>query len=139
MGDQELARQLREKHRQTRRDHRQRHDVRAGRDGIRKVAVVTPYSDAVNAQLKGFVAHAGIEIAGFDSLYARNVDELGRISAHAVAHIARQTMNDACEAMFIACAQLPTFDVLRQLETEFSRPVYSSIQAMATQIQAIAS
>ncbi|MCD2476339.1 hypothetical protein LRN56_16240, partial [Staphylococcus aureus] len=78
-------------------------------DGIRKVAVVTPYSDAVNAQLKGFISNAGIEIAAFDSLYAKDVDELGRISAQAVSHIARQTMNDDCEAMFIACAQLPTF------------------------------
>ncbi|AWP73808.1 maleate cis-trans isomerase family protein [Bordetella bronchiseptica] len=139
VGDQELARQLRENTGKPVATIASAMTSVLARDGIRKVAVVTPYSDAVNAQLKGFIAHAGIEIAGFDSLYARNVDELGRISAHAVAHIARQTMNDACEAMFIACAQLPTFDVLRQLETEFGRPVYSSIQAMATQIQAIAS
>lgn len=31
-------------------------------------------------------------------MYAKNVDELGRTSAHAVAHIARQAMNDDCEA-----------------------------------------
>ena len=108
------------------------------KNGIRKVAMVTPYSDTVNTQLKNFVSHAGIEIAAFDSLYAEDVDALGRISSDAVASMARQTMNDACEAMFIACAQLPTFGVLNELESEFGRPAFSSIQAMALQIQLLA-
>ncbi|AZW29608.1 aspartate/glutamate racemase family protein [Bordetella bronchiseptica] len=138
-GDQELARQLRDNTGKPVATIASAMTSVLTQDGIRKVAVVTPYSDAVNAQLKGFISHAGIEIAAFDSLYAKDVDELGRISAQAVSHIARQTMNDDCEAMFIACAQLPTFNVLHQLETEFGRPVYSSIQAMATQIQAITS
>ncbi|MBO9356182.1 hypothetical protein GG851_19515 [Bordetella petrii] len=105
------------------------------KNGIHKVAVVTPYSDGVNAQLKEFISYAGIEITAFDSLYAKDVDELGSIRSDAVARIAKQTMNDNCEAMFIACAQLPTFDVLNELESEFDRPVFSSIQALASQIE----
>ncbi|WP_038852590.1 aspartate/glutamate racemase family protein [Bordetella petrii] len=138
-GDRELARQLHENTGKPVATIASSMTSVLAENGIRKVAVVTPYSDVVNAQLKSFISSAGIDIPAFDSLYAKDVDELGKIGAEAVARIARQTMNDDCDAMFIACAQLPTFGVLHELQAEFGRPVYSSIQAMASQIQSITS
>ena len=102
--------------------------------GVRRIALVTPYSKQVNEQLEAFIASVGIEVAAFDSFYAANVEELGRIDASDVAALSRKTMTDDCEAMFIACAQLPTVDVLDSLRTEFGRPVLSSIQSLAAQI-----
>jgi arylmalonate decarboxylase len=40
-------------------------------------------------------------------------------------------MNDRCDGMFIACSQLPTAGVREMLETQFGRPVGSSIHATA--------
>jgi maleate cis-trans isomerase len=54
---------------------------------------------------------------------------LGRIRADAVAQLARETMGADCEALFIACAQLPTFEILDDLGRELGRPVLSSIWA----------
>lgn len=105
---------------------------------VKRIGMVTPYSDAVNEQLKAFIVDGGIEVIAFDSLYAANVDELGRITADAVAGIARKTMTDGCEAMYIACAQLPTFEILDGLAAEFGRPVLSSIQSLAAQITSLA-
>ncbi|MFP3554860.1 aspartate/glutamate racemase family protein [Paraburkholderia sp. SIMBA_049] len=102
--------------------------------GVKRIALVTPYSEAVNEQLRGFIASAGIQVGAFDSFYAPNTEELGRIDAEAVASLARKTMNDSCEAMYIACAQLPTFSILETLRAEFGRPVLSSIQSLADQI-----
>ncbi len=107
--------------------------------GVHRIALVTPYSKAVNEQLQAFIASAGIEVGAFDSFYAPNVEELGRINAEEVAALARKTMNDNCDAMYIACAQLPTFSVLEKLRGEFGRPVLSSIQSLAGQIGALAS
>lgn len=106
--------------------------------GVRRVALVTPYSRAVNDQLRAYIASVGIEVTAMDSFYAANVQELGRITAREVADLCRRTMTDACEAMFIACAQLPTFDVLDQLRAEFGRPVLSSVQCMSARIAAVA-
>ena len=92
------------------------------------IALVTPYLDAVNQQLKAFLADDGIRVKRFNSFYARDVDALGRIESDAVAELARQTMSDDCDALFIACAQLPTYDVLDALRSESRRPVLSSIQ-----------
>ena len=99
--------------------------------GAREIALVTPYLDAVNEQLKAFLADGGIRVRRFDSFYAKDVDELGRIEAPAVARLARETMDDGCDALFIACAQLPTRDILGGLEREFKRPALSSIQVTA--------
>ena len=101
------------------------------------IAVVTPYQDAVNDQIKVFLTDGGIRVRAFDSLYAKDVDELGRIQGDAVAAMARQTMRDDCDAMFIACSQLPTFAILDQLHAEFDRPVLSSIQSTAWQLRRV--
>lgn len=103
--------------------------------GAQRIGLVTPYHDEVNDQLKRFLADGGIEVVAFDSLRAPNVDALGRITSAEVAQMARQVMTDDCDAMFIACSQLPTFDILQGLSTEFGRPVLSSIQATAQQLR----
>ncbi len=105
---------------------------------VKRIGLVTPYSKAVNEQLEAFIADAGIEVAAFDSLYAANVEELGQIEANDVAALSRRTMTDTCEAMFIACAQLPTFEILEGLRAEFGRPVLTSIQSLAVQIGSLA-
>jgi maleate cis-trans isomerase len=94
--------------------------------GATKIALVTPYIQAVNDSLKAFLAASGIEARRFNSFYAPDVDALGRIEADAVAAMARQTMDEGCDAMFIACAQLPTQSIRDELEKEFGRPVLSS-------------
>jgi maleate cis-trans isomerase len=94
--------------------------------GARHIALVTPYSDAVNDRLKAFLSDGGIGIASFDSFYAANIDELGKIVADDVAALARRTMTGDSDAMFIACAQLPTLEILAGLQAEFGRPVLSS-------------
>jgi maleate cis-trans isomerase len=103
--------------------------------GATKIALVTPYLDAVNTQLKAFLADGGIEVKRFNSFYVQNTDELGRIEAHQVAKLARETMSDDCEAMFIGCSQLPTCEILGDLQREFGRPVQSSIQVTARRAQ----
>lgn len=99
----------------------------------RRIALITPYQDIVNDRLKEFLADGGITVARFDSFYAADVEELGRIRSEDVARLAAATMADDCDAMFIACAQLPSFDVVPALESEFGRPVLSSNRATTTQ------
>ena len=104
--------------------------------GAQRIGLVTPYHDEVNDQLKRFLSDGGIDVASFDSLRAPNVEALGRITSGEVAQMARQVMTDGCDAMFIACSQLPTFNILQVLSAEFGRPVLSSIQSTAQQVRA---
>lgn len=92
----------------------------------REIALVTPYLDPVNERLKTFLMDGGIRVRRFNSFHAATVDELGRIGADSVASLARETMDGGCDALFIACAQLPTLEIRADLEKEFGRPVLSS-------------
>ena len=96
-----------------------------------KIALVTPYLDEVNEQLKHYLAKSDIQVSAFDSLRAADVTALGQITSSQVAAMAHQVMRDDCDAMFIACSQLPTQDILESLSQTFGRPVSSSIQATA--------
>jgi maleate cis-trans isomerase len=95
------------------------------------VAVVTPYAKAVNDSLERFLADAGIKTRKLSSFDAANVEELARITAEEVAQRARETVDEQCDALFIACSQLPTYDIVAGLKEEMRRPVWSSIQAAA--------
>ncbi len=94
--------------------------------GANDIALVTPYMEAVNMQLKAFLKDGGIRVRRFDSFYAATVDDLGRIRSDAVARLARTTVDDECGALFIACAQLPTREIIADLHKEIRRPVLSA-------------
>lgn len=100
-------------------------------DQAKRIAVVTPYQDSVNAQLTAFLADGGIEVVRLNTFRAPDVTALGRITAEQVHGLARETMGADCDALFIGCSQLPTHAVLDDLRREFGRPAWSSIYATA--------
>lgn len=95
------------------------------------LAVVTPYPEEVNRRLRAFLEASGIGVKRMASFGAASTEELGRITAQQVEALARETMGDDCGALFIACSQLPTYGIVPSLQRDFSRPVWSSIQATA--------
>jgi maleate cis-trans isomerase len=100
-------------------------------DQAKRIAVVTPYQDSVNAQLTAFLRHGGIEVVRLETFRAPDVAALGRITAEEVRALARATMERDCDALFIGCSQLPTHAILDDLRAEFDRPAWSSIRATA--------
>ena len=102
--------------------------------GARNIALVTPYLDGVNERLQGFLTDSGIAVQVLSTFRAATTEELGRITAAQVAERSREVMraNPDVDALFVACSQLPTYEVLDGLEQEFGRPALSSIKATAS-------
>ena len=103
--------------------------------GARNVALVTPYLEAVNVQLRAFLTSSGIGVAALASFNAPTTDALAAITPAQIVALVRDTMRENCDALFIACSQLPTYTILDGLEKEFGRPAWSSIKATAWQVQ----
>jgi maleate cis-trans isomerase len=101
----------------------------------KEIALLTPYPDQVNEQLMVFLTDADIRVRRLDSFRVNDVEELGRIRSDVVADRARGIMDQGCDALFIACSQLPTYDILDSLQAEFGRPAFSSIKATAWQVR----
>jgi maleate cis-trans isomerase len=101
----------------------------------KEIALVTPYPDHINEQLTIFLTEGGIRVRRLESFRVDDIEQLGRIRSDTVAERARATMDRDCDALFIACSQLPTYDILDGLQAEFGRPAWSSIKATAWQVR----
>jgi len=101
--------------------------------GARNIALVTPYLDLVNERLRAFLDQSGIEVEILATFRAQTVDDLAAIKPAQIAALSREVMRESCDALFIACSQLPTREILPDLERDLGRPAWSSIRATAWQ------
>lgn len=84
-----------------------------------------------NEILISFLAAAGVTVAGCGSCAAQNPTELGTITDRQVLEKALEVARPDSEALFIACVQLPTIDIIPVLIAKLERPVWSAVRAAA--------
>jgi maleate cis-trans isomerase len=99
--------------------------------GATNISLLTPYQDDVNIRLRDFLGSGDIAVGHFDSFYAADVVALGQITETQVAERAQPLCANDVDAMFIACSQLPTLNVVDPLSAAWGKPVLSSIQVTA--------
>ncbi|MFF6780199.1 decarboxylase [Streptomyces sp. NPDC012510] len=93
----------------------------------RRIALVTPYTASVTQSLEEYLAEAGILVTGRASLgLVRHIWKVPYHDVVAMAHRAVRTTTP--DALFISCTNLPTYDVIPQLEAELRMPVISANQ-----------
>lgn len=94
--------------------------------GARRIAVVTPYTRSVTDSLEDFLGEAGISVIGRE--YLGLTREIWRVPYRDVVDMARRAVVGDADALFISCTNLPTYDVIPQLEAELRMPVLSANQ-----------
>jgi len=96
--------------------------------GVRRVAVATPYRDAVNDRLTAFLAASGLSVENTAGL---GLDDwtINFVSQSDVYHLARRANAENAEALFIACTNLRALDVIEPLEKDLAKPVITANQA----------
>ena len=92
--------------------------------GAGRVAVGTPYDAALTDRLVGFLTEAGVSTTGSGHL-GMGAD-IWRVSAGTVRDLAHALPRDGADAIFLACTNLPTYDVIPALENELGIPVLSA-------------
>ncbi|WP_019548166.1 maleate cis-trans isomerase family protein [Streptomyces sulphureus] len=94
--------------------------------GAHRIAVVTPYTKSVTDSLEEYLAEGGMSVTGRS--YLGLTCHIWKVSYREVVDMARQAAVDAPDALFISCTNLPTYDVIPQLEAELRMPVLSANQ-----------
>ncbi|MDK1473728.1 aspartate/glutamate racemase family protein [Streptomyces sp. 549] len=94
--------------------------------GARRVAVVTPYTKSVTDSLEDYLGEAGVEVTGRS--YLGLTRHIWKVPYRDVVGMAREAVADNPDALFISCTNLPTYDVIPQLEAELRMPVLSANQ-----------
>ncbi|GAB2327186.1 aspartate/glutamate racemase family protein [Streptomyces griseoincarnatus] len=96
---------------------------------VRRVALVTPYTVSVTRALEHYVARAGVTVTG--CAYMGLTRHIWKVTYREVVDMARQAVRDrpgTADALFLSCTNLPTYDVIPQLEAELRIPVISANQ-----------
>lgn len=98
--------------------------------GARKLAVLTPYVDEVNALIAAHLQDAGKEIAAFSSFQIEDNEEMAALTAEAILQAAIKADRPDAEALFISCTAIRAAEVADRIEQALGKPVVTANQAM---------
>jgi maleate isomerase len=91
---------------------------------VGRLAVGTPYDADLTARLADFLAEAGYETVGTSRMDLGA--DIWRVSAGSVRELVHAVPRAGAEAIFLSCTNLPTYEVIGELEREVGVPVLSA-------------
>ena len=99
-----------------------------------RVAVATPYFDAMNNHEKHFLIENGFDVVsmkglGYGSSGVSDFRNICRITPDVIADLARCVDTENADAVLLTCTDLSTLPVINMLEKELGKPVISSNSA----------
>ena len=95
--------------------------------GVRRLALGTPYPEAISQQGRAYWQAAGFDLVGYHRL--TDVQDIYRETEERAYLLARQADVPAAEAVLLSGTGLPTVAMLERLEGDLGKPVISSNQA----------
>jgi maleate isomerase len=95
--------------------------------GVKRVGLVTPYVDDVQARIMENWGAAGFTCTAERHLGLSNNFSFATVSESTIADMARQVADEGCDAVAIVCTNLNGASIAPRLEREIGRPVYDSI------------
>ena len=88
-----------------------------------RISVASPYEPWLNEKLKDYLTKFGIEVLAFKGL---GTQEHSSFTPEQNAALAREVDRPAAQAIFIACSNFRTLEMIEPLEEELGKPVISS-------------
>ena len=101
--------------------------------GVTKIAVGSPYPDAVNDAEREYFESQGLTVTADEGLMLFEAQERMRhmnlVREEDVEALAEKIDSPEAEAVFLSCADLATLGVIDTLEKKLGKPVITSVQA----------
>lgn len=98
--------------------------------GIKRIAFLTPYIDAVNQPMRRYIEDRGVEVLSIHSFNLEDDVEMGRVPPTAIREAAVMVDRPDVDAIFISCTALRATEVIDTVERELNKPVLTSIQVL---------
>lgn len=96
--------------------------------GIKRLAIATPYDTDITQLLIDFLAEAGVGVASSTHLGLHGL--IWRVPYASTVELVREAVDLAagCDAVFVSCTNVPTYDLIAPLERELGIPVLTANQ-----------
>lgn len=98
--------------------------------GIRKLAVLAPYTEAVSRDVAGYLERLGLEVTKLTWLGVDDDRRIAKLTPATIAAAAADAVDPAADALFCSCTALRARALAPTLETRFERPVLTSNQVL---------
>lgn len=100
--------------------------------GVNRLGFVTPYVREVSTAMRAALEDQGLDIAAFGSFEQAEESIVARIAPESVLNaILRVGGDPGCDAVFAACTNLRTLEIVAEAEMRLDKPVLSSNHALA--------
>ena len=99
--------------------------------GTRRIALLTPYPDAVNDVVAAYVGGQGFDIVERASFKQPNDPAIARVPPEAIHQAGVELGRRKVDAVFISCTALRCSSVIDRIEQAIGKPVVTSNQALA--------
>lgn len=100
------------------------------RFGAKRIAVLTPYIDEVNADIARYLESGGMRISAFTSFKIADNEEMARLAPESIYRAALEADRDEADALFISCTAIRAVEVIERIEQTLGKPVVTAVQAM---------
>lgn len=108
--------------------------------GIRRLALLSPYVEAVSDQLRDVLARQGVDTPVFGTFAEAEEAKVVRIAPDAITDAAMDLCTGAeVDGLFLSCTNLRTLPVIDRLESALGLPVLSSNLVLAWHMAQLAS
>ena len=97
----------------------------------RRIALLTPYPDDINAAVESYIAGRGLDISVKGSFKKAGDYEFIRITPKSIYDAAIELGGADVDAVFVSCTGLRVSSILGAVEAALGKPVISSNQALA--------
>ena len=97
---------------------------------VNKIALFTPYPEAVNKTILDYFNKKNIEVSSFASLNLNLDSEFANVDPNYILEISSKLEMKNADALFISCTALPVLGILSKLENKILKPVLSSNQTL---------
>ncbi len=98
--------------------------------GVRKLAVLAPYTEAVARDLAAYLEGLGLEVTALTWLDVDDDRAIARITPATIEAAARDAAHPAADALFCSCTALRARALAPALERRLDRPVLTSNQVL---------
>jgi maleate isomerase len=97
---------------------------------IKKISVLTPYTNEVNKKIFDYLISHDFEIISFNSYNLELANETASVDPQSIFETIKKIDYEAADCIFICCTNLPALEVLDQMEKEIKKTIISSNQAL---------
>lgn len=103
------------------------------RKSARRIGLVTPYLDDVQAKIVANWASSGFVCSAERHLGLEDNFSFAEIPERTIAELVREVVNEGCDAAVIVCTNMRGAGIVNALEIELEVPVYDSISTTVWQ------